>query len=88
VSSKNFAASSDVDVVQRLCAVRRAPPPGRDLAAKAGLRREPLDRFGKVSAPFGHHHEIENRAVLASRRIEPRHFLVVDRKNEGVFSSQ
>src|SRR5262249_43482241 len=30
--------------------------------------------------PLGHHHKVENAAVLAGREIEPGHFLVVDEK--------
>src|SRR5256886_2043659 len=59
-------------VARRFC---RRDPGQRDTS----LRREPLHRFGE-GEPLGHHHEVENAAVLAGREIEPGHFLVVDEK--------
>ena len=51
---------------------------GRDLRQRhAGLRGQPLDRLGEAE-PFGHHHEVEDRAIFAGGKIKPRHFLVVD----------
>src|SRR5437016_3911488 len=68
------------DVVERLAPFVarlfcRRDPGQRDTS----LRREPLHRFGE-GEPLGHHHEVENAAVLAGREIEPGHFLVVDEK--------
>ncbi len=50
----------------------------RDLGQRhAGLGGKPFDRFRKRDA-LGHHHEVEDRAVLARREIKPRHLLVID----------
>src|SRR5262245_9056953 len=68
------------DVVERLAPFVARLLRRRDLGQRdTGLRRQPLDRLGECE-PLGHHHEVENAAVLAGREIEPRHFLVIDEK--------
>src|SRR2546425_220660 len=68
------------DVVERLAAFVAGLLRRRDLGQRdTGLRRKPLHRLGE-GEPLGHHHEVENAAVLAGREIEPGHFLVVDEK--------
>src|SRR5262249_28643926 len=68
------------DVVERLAPFVARLLRWRDLGQRdTGLRRQPLDRLGECE-PLGHHHEVENAAVLAGREIEPGHFLVVDEK--------
>ena len=51
---------------------------------KPGLAREPLDRLGEAE-PLGHHHEIEDVAVLARREVEPHRLLVIDEKRRRLF---
>src|SRR6266487_1289328 len=68
------------DVVERLAPFVAGLLRRRNLGQRdTGLRRQPLDRLGE-GEPLGHHHEVENAAVLAGREIEPGHFLVVDEK--------
>jgi hypothetical protein len=68
------------DVVERLAAFVARLLRRRNLGQRdTGLRRQPLDRLGE-GEPLGHHHEVENAAVLAGREIKPGHFLVVDEK--------
>ena len=65
-------------VVERLAPLARGPrPPARPWAAACRPAREPLDRL-REGDPLGHHHEIEDVAVLAGGEVEPRHLLVVD----------
>src|SRR5262249_22894684 len=68
------------DVVERLAPFVARLLRRRDLGQRdTGLRRKPLHRLGE-GEPLGHHHKVENAAVLAGREIEPGHFLVVDEK--------
>src|SRR6516165_3339267 len=68
------------DVVERLAPFVARLLRRRDLGQRdTGLRRKPLHRLGE-GEPLGHHHEVENAAVLPRREIEPGHFLVVDEK--------
>src|SRR5215510_3858534 len=68
------------DVVERLAPFVARLLRRRDLGQRnTGLRRQPLHRLGECES-LGHHHEVENAAVLAGREIKPGHFLVVDEK--------
>ncbi len=46
--------------------------------------RETLDRVGERK-PFCLHHKIENIAVFAGGKVEPGHFLVIDKKGRRFF---
>ncbi len=66
------------DVVERLAALVAHLLGAVDLGQfHARLRSQPLHRFGERQA-LGQHQEIENGAVLAGGKIEPRHLLVID----------
>src|SRR5262249_38572649 len=68
------------DVVERLAPLVARLLCRRDLGQRdTGLRRKSLHRLGE-GEPLGHHHEVENAAVLAGGEIEPGHFLVVHEK--------
>ena len=58
---------------------------GRDLRqGKPGVMGETLDRVGERK-PFGLHHKIENIAVFAGGKVEPGHFLVIDKEGWRFF---
>ena len=68
------------DVVKRLAARIACLFFMRNLGQRhPGLRRELFDRLWEAE-PFRQHHEIENAAVLAGGKVEPRHLLIIDEK--------
>src|SRR3979409_2074948 len=94
VVSKNFAASSITSCrVRRRCSCASAPPDilgtaRAPLGARPPTRArertppgggEPLDRLGKRHA-LGVHHEAEDVAVLAGRKVVVETLLVVNEK--------
>ena len=66
------------DIVQGLAAFLALLGLARhDRDRDAGLPGQALDRLGEAHS-LGHHHEVENVAVLARGEVEPHRLLVID----------